>query len=382
VEAARRLAPEVAAASAQGDRDRRLPPAVPRALAGAGLFRMLLPAAIGGDGAHLATFLRVAEIVAQADGSTGWCLVQGAISAVQVAPYLPQHVARHVFAGDPHAILSNGTGPGGRAVEVAGGYRLTGDWPFASGCMHATWYKGAALGYRADGSPVHRADGTHEQRTLLFPASDGQTVDVWHVSGLRGTGSNTITVAGIFVPQERTVCLGHDPLQTPCPIAALPYASVAAAGFCAVALGIARGALDAFVELASAKTPRGATSVLRESPVVQTLIARAEAQLRSARAFLHEIVHEAWETVSRDDPLTAAQRATLRLAATSGSHQAAQVVDTAYHAAGATAIFESNAFERRFRDVHALTQQTQANPRHFEAVGRVFLGLDRDAGAV
>src|SRR5207249_932094 len=111
-------------------------------------------------------------------------------------------------------------------------------------------------------------------------------------------------------------------------------------------------------------------------------VARAEAQLRAARAFLFEATHEAWETVSRDEMLTLKQRAIFRLAATGGTHQAAQVVDTAYHAAGATAIFESQPFERRFRDVHAVTQQVQANPRHFEAVGRTLLGLDPNSSYV
>jgi alkylation response protein AidB-like acyl-CoA dehydrogenase len=387
LDAASALAPTIAAAGARGDRERRLPPEIPAALADAGLFRMLLSPSIGGGGASPMAFLPVAEAVARADGSAGWCLVQGAISATQVAPFLPIPVARHVFAGNPRAIMSNGTGPNGRAIAVEDadgrdGYRLSGEWPFASGCTHATWFKGAALVYRPDGTPVRHADGTPEHRTLLFPADEAEVVDVWHVSGLRGTGSNTIVARDIFVPRKRTVCLGYDPAQEPYPLASFPYATFAAAGFCSVAFGIARGALDAFAELAEKKTPRGATSVLREQPVVQSQVAHAEAQLRSARAFLFEAAQEAWDTVCRGAPLLPAQRAVFRLAATNGSHQAAQVVDAVYHAAGATAIFESLPFERRFRDVHAVTQQVQANPRHYEAVGRVLLGLDQDLASI
>ena len=377
LEAARALMPQIAATGEQGDRERRLPRAAVDALLDAGLFRMLLSPAIGGGGADLPAFLRVAECVAQADGSAGWCLVQGSISATQVAPYLPLHVARDVF-DDARTILSNGTGPTGRAVAVDGGYRLTGEWPFASGCTHATWLKGASLVYTTDGSPVLRADGVHEVRTFLFPAGSATILDVWHVSGLRGTGSNTITVTDLFVPPERTVCLTHDPLQERTTLAELPYLSVAAVGFCAVAMGIARGALDAFIELAASKTPRGTKATLRDDPVVQLQVARAEAQLRAARALLFEATQDAWDTAQRDEMLSPTQRAVLRLAATSGIHQAAQVVDAAYHAAGATSIFEMQPFERRFRDVHAVTQQTQAKRQHLQAVGRVFLGLDTE----
>jgi alkylation response protein AidB-like acyl-CoA dehydrogenase len=371
--AARGLRPLIAAAGERGDRERRLPREVAESMADAGFFRMLHSPSIGGGGADLCSFLRVAEEVAQADGSAGWCLVQGALSATQVAPFLSLEVAREVFL-ETRSILSNGTGPGGRAVVAAGGYRLTGEWPFASGCMHATWLKGASLVYAADGSPVLDPNGGHEVRTFLFPSSEATLRDVWHVSGLRGTGSNTVCVNDLFVPAERSVCLTHAQLREPDTLAGLPYASVAAVGFCSVAFGIARGALDAFIELASTKTPRGMKAVLREDPVAQVEVSRAEAQLRAARAFVFEATEDAWETAARGEALSARQRAVLRLSATSGIHQAAQVVDMAYHAAGATAIFESQPFERRFRDVHAITQQTQARRQHLETVGKVFLG--------
>ena len=373
LEAARALRPLIAAAGERGDRERRLPGEVAEAMADAGLFRMPLSRSIGGGGADLSAFLRVAEEVAQADGSAGWCLVQGALSATQVAPFVSLDVAREVF-GAARSILANGTGPSGRASATPDGrgYVLTGEWPFASGCAHASWLKGASPVYAADGAPVLTAEGGHEVRTFLFPASGATLRDVWHVSGLRGTGSNTICVRELYVPAERSVCLTHAPLREVDTLALRPYASVAAVGFCAVALGVARGALDAFVELAGVKAPRGMKGRLREDPVTQVEVARAEAQLRAARAFLFEATAEAWEAAPHG--LTARQRAVLRLAATSGIHQAAQVVDVVYHAAGATAIFESQPFERRFRDVHAITQQTQARRQHFETVGRVLLG--------
>jgi alkylation response protein AidB-like acyl-CoA dehydrogenase len=384
--AARALGGRIAAAGEEIDAAGRLPPWLVDALREAGLFRLTLPRSVGGAETDLLSFLRVAEELARADGSCGWCLVQGAFSASQVVPYLAPAVAREIF-GDRRTILANGTGSGGTAVPVDGGYRLSGRWPFASGCTHATWLKAAAPVAEGDGRPGAPAgppteDGQSEVRTFLFPAAPEHLVGAWEVSGLRGTGSLTIAVDGLFVPQERTAVLGRDPLREHGPLYRLPYASLAAAGFSAVAMGIARGALDAFVDLAAAKTPRGARQTLREDAVVQAQVSQAEAALRSARAFLHQTAGESYTTVRAGRDLTAGQRALLRLAATYGIHQAAGVVDTVYLAAGATAIFTSQGFERRFRDVHAVTQQTQARPVHFQAVGRYFLGLDVDSSYV
>jgi alkylation response protein AidB-like acyl-CoA dehydrogenase len=144
--------------------------------------------------------------------------------------------------------------------------------------------------------------------------------------------------------------------------------------FSSVALGIARGALDAFVELAATKRARGAEGLLRDDAVVQSQIARAEAGVRSARALLREAIAQAWKAAGPEEQIPVEARAALRLAGTHAIHAAAAAVDTVYHAAGATAIFANNAFERRFRDVHAVTQQGQGSQWHFTTVGRYLLG--------
>jgi alkylation response protein AidB-like acyl-CoA dehydrogenase len=174
---------------------------------------------------------------------------------------------------------------------------------------------------------------------MLFPAADATIIDVWHVSGLRGTGSDTYAVSNLFVPHERSV-VRDDPSERrhPGSLYCFPLGSLYASGFAGVALGIARSTLDAFVELARGKVPRGNKQVLRDNAVIQSQVAKAEADLRSARLFLLASLDQIWRAVGRAGSITLDQRVLIRLAATYAIHQAKQVVDTAYHAAGGTAI--------------------------------------------
>lgn len=373
------LAPALDAAGEWGDRERRLPDDLARAMAVSGLFAMALPRSIGGGEVPFPAYLEVVEAVARHDGSAGWCLVQGSLSASQVAPYFPHEVAQEIF-GSPHMILANGTGQSGKAVRVDGGYRLTGRWSFASGCMHATWLKAAAPVVASDGTPERREDGSRVSRSFLFPAGQATLIDTWHVSGLRGTGSNTIEVTDMFVPERHTVWAAASPLVEKGVLFAMPSSSLACSGFAGVAMGIARGALDALAALAVVKRPRNGDWLLAEDATIQAGYASAEARLRGARSFLFDAISELWWETEAGHP-TRRQRALVRLAATHGIHQAASAVDFAYQAAGATAIFATNPFERRFRDVHAVTQQGQASPCHLQTVGRVLLGVDLPSDA-
>jgi alkylation response protein AidB-like acyl-CoA dehydrogenase len=265
-------------------------------------------------------------------------------------------------------------------VAVDGGYRIDGTWSFASGCRHATWLGGYCPIQEPDGRTRRRPDGTADGRTMLFPVGQATIVDVWHVTGLRGTGSDAFTVTDLFVPSEHTVSR-DDPAERrhPGPLYCFPSGSLYAAGFAGVAMGIARSSLDAFIELARDKAPRASTRVVRDSGVVQFQVAQAAAQLGSARVFLLDALDRTWAEVSRaGGPLSLEQRVQIRLASTYGIHQAKQVVDTVHHAAGSSAIFTSSAFERRFRDMHTVTQQLQGRQAHLETVGRYLLGLPPD----
>jgi alkylation response protein AidB-like acyl-CoA dehydrogenase len=213
-------------------------------------------------------------------------------------------------------------------------------------------------------------------RTLLFPKASARFTDIWHVIGLRGTGSDSYTVTDLFIPEAYTVLreASAKPRQ-PGRLYTFSSSNIYASGFAGVALGIARSALDALVELARDKIPRGAKSTLRDNNVIQAQVAQSEARLGAARAFLLGSLDDIWHKAAASGRLTIDDNTTIRLASTWAIHQAREVVDTVYHAAGATAIFENNPFERRFRDIHTVVQQYQGRQAHFETVGQVLLGL-------
>src|SRR6266851_6061672 len=340
-----------------------------------GFFRLLLPRALGGAELPPMIYVGVIEEVAKHDASTAWCLGQ-ACGCTMTSAYLDPEAARKIFGGKRGIVA---WGPPGPAVARAapGGYRLTGTWSFASGSHHATWLGAHVPILTADGTPQLRPDGGPVIRTLLFPKASAKFTDIWHVIGLRGTGSDSYTVSGLFVPEKFAVLrdTAAKPRQ-PGLLYAFSSSNIYASGFAGVALGIARGALDAFVELARDKIPRGARHTLRDNNVIQAQVAQSEARLGAARAFLLGSLDEIWRDVAASGHLTIDHNATIRLASTWAIHQAREVVDTAYHAAGATAIFESNPFERRFRDIHTVVQQYQGRQAHFETVGQVLLGLE------
>jgi alkylation response protein AidB-like acyl-CoA dehydrogenase len=364
LERARELGPELEAAAEEIEQRRELPEAIVEALVERGLFRLLLPRALGGAESPPAAYVHVIEEVAKHDASTAWCLGQ-ANGCTMTAALLDPEVAAEIF-GDRRGIVAWGPPGPAEARPVAGGYRLTGTWSFASGSHHATW-----LGAHVTMPPA--------MRTLLFPKASAKFTDIWHVIGLRGTGSDSYTVTDLFVPESHTVLREAElKLRQPGLLYAFSSSNMYSAGFAGVALGIARSALDAFIELARDKIPRGAKRTLRDDNVVQSQVAQSEARLRAARAFLLGSLEQIWRDVARSGRLTPDHNTTIRLASTWAIHQAKDVVDTAYHAAGATAIFESNPFERRFRDVHTVIQQYQGRQAHFATVGQVLLGLQAE----
>ena len=201
-------------------------------------------------------------------------------------------------------------------------------------------------------------------------------IDNWQVLGLRGTGSDSYELKDHFVSEARTAI--RDNAEERCetgPLYQFTSGMIYAMSFSHVSLGIARGAYDAFIEIARDKIPRGAKGTLRENNVIQSQIAQCEAKLKSARAYLRGVVAEMWDEAQKTGQIGAEHHPQLRLSSTWAIHQARDVVATVYHAAGASAIFESNPLERRMRDIHAGTQQGQGRPIHFETVGQMLMGL-------
>jgi alkylation response protein AidB-like acyl-CoA dehydrogenase len=379
IERARALAPLIAREADEIERTRRLTQPVVSALIENGLYRVLLPQSFGGSEAPPEIFMQMLEEVAKADASTAWCLGQCSVCAM-IAAYLDADVAREIF-DLPSGILAWGA-IAGEVHVVPGGYRATGRWDFASGSRQASWLGAHVQIVEADGSRRRKPDGAPEVRTILFPLASATMYDVWDVIGLKGTGSDSYSVENLFVPEKFTA-LRDEPaaVHETGPLYRLTTNIVFALGFAALSLGVARATLDAAVELARGKASTG-IKPMRENNVVQGAIGRIEANLRAARAYLYATTGEVWRDLAASGGYTEDHRAALRLASTWTIRQSASVVDAAYQMAGATAVFSTNKFERRFRDMHAIAQQIQARETHYEDVGRAILATDPGAPAM
>jgi alkylation response protein AidB-like acyl-CoA dehydrogenase len=375
LEAVRALVPDIGPAAAEIERGRHLPRWLVDRLIHAGVFRLCVPRVLGGGEAHPQVLVSVLETLARADGATGWCAMIGATSGLTSA-YLPPEEAALIYA-DPSLVTGGVFAPKGTAEVQPDGYRLTGRWPFASGCEHCDWLMGGAV-VMENGAPRRRANGTPETRMMLFPATEAQIIDTWAVAGLRGTGSHDIAVSNLAIPSGRSVSLTTDSPGHASPLYAFPVFGLLAVGIAAVTLGIARAAIDALVALARDKTPSGSRRRLAERAMVQVDVAQAEAQLRAARAFLDAVIADSWQAAASGCVIDPPQRALLRLAATHATATAAQVVDRMYNAGGGTSVYASSPLQRHFRDVHVATQHLMVSPATYELAGRALLGLDVD----
>lgn len=373
---ARALAPTIAAAAARIEAERGLPADLVDALHAARLYRMLVPRSLGGEEAPLPEYVEAIETLARADASTAWCIGQTSVCST-IAKAMRPELAAAIFKSNPRGVLAWGPSGNGKAVVDNCGFRVSGVWSFASGSRQASWLGAHCLVYEADGAPRRGADGKPVQRTFVVPRERAAIDDVWHVIGLRGTGSDTYTFTDVPVPQEHAVAyLGLDPAERRehGPLYAFTIYQLYGASFAAVAAGIAGATLDAFCALAQTKTPTGQTAVLRDNPVIQSQLGLAQTQLAAARAFFYTALAEIWQA-AQAGAITLEQRVRLRMGCINLSQQSRQVVEATYLAAGATAIFESNPFERRLRDIHAVSQQVQGHLSIYEALGRHFLGL-------
>ena len=364
IQRARDLAPLLTEAGDEIERRRELPEHVVAALIDGGFFRMLQPRFLGGAELRPVLFTQVTEALAQTNASVAWCIGQNNGCAMTAA-YLDREVACEMF-GPPTGILA--WGPPGAPYEaqpVEGGYRISGKWRFASGCHHAKWL-GAHMPVAATG----------KVRTMLFPKSSVQMNDIWHTIGLRGTASNEYVVKDLLVPQRFSTSR-DSPAERREDGLLYRFTSnqLYSCGFAGVALGIARATIDAFVDLAAHKSSRGAGKPIRENNVVQSQLAQSEARWRSARALLRDVWNEVWDHVTRTGEQTPHHRAMTRLASTWAIQQSRDLIGTLYHAAGSVAIFQDHPFERRLRDIHAVSQQAQGRQLHYETVGHMLLGM-------
>lgn len=375
LEKARALRPLIEAEASRTERDGALSPGLLAALHEARLFRMLLPRSVGGLELAPADFIEVLEELAAADASTAWVVAQGCGCSLSAA-YLEPETAGEIF-GPADAVLAWGPyDSGARAVAVDGGFRVTGRWSFASGNRHSRWMGAHCTIHEADGKPRLDAAGKPVERTLILPRSEATFVSDWDVLGLRGTGSDSYATSDVLVPQRRSYQReAAAERREQGPLYRFTGMNIFAFGVAAMSHGIARSLLELFVALAREKTDRVSGRPLRESGAVQGEVAKARARLAASRLLMLSTARELYDTAVAGEAFSLDQRVRMRLSTVWAATQAREVADYAYTTAGAPAIFERAPFERRFRDMHTLTQQVQAHAANFELVGQVMLGL-------
>jgi len=377
LEAARALAPSLRARAEEIEAARRLPSDLSQRFAAAGLYRMCVPEAYGGLEQSPARTMETIETLARADGACAWVVFIGATSGTVLA-MLPADSAREIFATE-QTMLAGVFAPRGTAIALRDGFRVEGRWQWGSGTQNADWILAGCQVIR-DGEPELLRNGTPRSRMMIVPASEVELLDTWYVSGLAGTGSTDFAIHDRFVPNQRAVGLGVDgPLERP--LYQFPQFGLLGMGIAAVALGLARAAIDELVEIAGGKTPTGSARPLAARPAAQSEVARAEATLRSARAFYYEAIDDAWREAC-NGRLSVESRRDIRLATTHATHACAEAVDRMYGLGGGTSVYRRSPLQRIFRDVHVATQHMMVGPSTLELTGRLLLGLETDVSVL
>src|ERR1700736_472438 len=370
---ARRFRPRILAEADRIEASRRLPEDLARELAHAGFFRIFLPKAYGGLDLTPREALEVFEELARADASVAWCVWNGNThwTAAQLSPE-----AARTIHNDPDVITANSTRTSGQAQVVAGGYRVNGRWSLVSGCELGTWMVLLCIVHKEGEARLTPARAP-ETRFMLLPSQACEIIDTWNVGGLRGTGSHDVVVHDVFVPNSYGSGF-TDPYVLPDPRYRIPPFSRVIPGLGAMALGIARTAIETFSEIAGAKTPERTTQMLRNNHGAQVRVSQAESLVRSGRLFLFDSLNRLWRPLIATGEAPMKQRAHVRLAASHAVSSAVQAVDLLYIGAGASALYTSCPLERAFRDIHAITQHIGVHPRVMETTGRVLFGLEPD----
>jgi indole-3-acetate monooxygenase len=354
------------------DTTRRVPTPIVDALRDADVFRLLAPVDIGGHEVDPVTFLDVVEATSHADGSVGWCVLIGGCYAT-FGGLLPPDGARAVY-GDPDTISAGAFRPNGVAIEVGGGYRISGRWPLASGSSHANWYVGGCVIQR-NGEPVVSTTGAPLVREFFFPGSVVDIIDTWDSTGLRGTASHDYAVDDVYVPDTHTMWF-QEPPAIERPLYRMPPVAMFATFIGAVPLGIARHAIDEFVSLATTKTPELSPNVLADKPVVHDRLGRAHVLVAAGRGHLTETLDDLWTRVLEGHAPTMADRGALWLAATHAAHTALEAIGMLYTAAGASSVYASSPLDRCLRDARTAVQHICTQEQHFELAGRHLLGRE------
>jgi alkylation response protein AidB-like acyl-CoA dehydrogenase len=381
VQTAAAMYPALRECREETEREQRLPKALVEQMREAGFYRMVIPHSLGGLGVDPLTYLRVVELLAEGAGSVGWNLANNGIGQL-VTLGLPDEGVREVHGNGPATIAGTAVPGGGEAVPVAGGYRVSGRWSFGSGCNEASWMLGS-FQILDDGKPRLGPEGRPLFWRGIFPRAEAEIVPgSWDVAGLRGTGSFDWTVHDVFLPERRTMPHAGIPLDNqwshwPGVTYQLPTQCWVGPHHSAVITGIAKAGIDALIDLAGGKQPRGRPAgLLCDSPQVQDAIGRADAILNAGRAYRTAMIAELWNTIAADRETTLEQRARCRLASTWAADSARQAMDLMYRHGGSTSFKRESRLAECWRDLQTVGQTVTLAPEWYPIGGRVYLGLD------
>ncbi len=373
------LLPEILAAADSIDEARRVPGWLADKLAAAGFFHLLTGPEHGGLGADPVTAAKVIETLSTASPSVGWVTMILAAASFWAVRMVPEEVRGEIFAevgpgGIQPTVIAGTLVPHGRAVRVEGGWRLSGQWPFASGCHHATWMPTASWLHDEQGT-VKDENGIPQWRVFHLPASECVILDTWYTSGLQGTGSTDYTMEGVFVADNHVK--RHSLLEPSLlPGRCYAYPAFNVPMLSAVALGAARGAVDSLVELFGGKMDRRNQRPVAGAFDKQADLGIAEATASSARAYLYDTTTRAWELIMAGEELPRELRAGMRLACTHAVAASVQAVDRAHSAAGASSIYSASPLDRYFRDVHSVAAHAFVRQTTMADGGQLLLGQE------
>jgi indole-3-acetate monooxygenase len=355
--------------AAEGDRLARLPKHIVRALVQHGLFRLWVPKRCAGFELDLPEALQIYEAAARLDGSIGWAVMIGSGGGL-FAAFLESAAASAIFAR-PEAVIAGSGAPDGRAQRERGGYRVTGCWHYASGAHYATTFTANCL-VMEGGKLVFGDDGKPLIRAMAFEAPQVAILPVWDPTGMRGTGSDDFEVRDAFVPEHRSFSV-TDPPREPGALYRLPFSVLTELPVTAVAVGIARHALDAFAALARGKKIHGAAALLMNDPVVQSTFGAAHATWQLAKASLESLSHKAWDISRANRTLSQTDLAEITAGCTLSVAKLRRAIGELMALSGMTAIQPDSELARAWRDFQALAAHGAVSPRHLGSAGAVLL---------
>ncbi|WP_434110215.1 acyl-CoA dehydrogenase family protein [Paraburkholderia caffeinilytica] len=361
---------EIAARREEFERLSHVPRDVIAKLKRAGVYRAATPKRFGGDALAPSAFLDMIERIAVADGSAAWVASFGSANVYLAA--LPLATQAHIYADGPDQVFAGGLFPVQPAQSADGGWRVNGTWKFASGCKGADWL-GVGIGVTGSGTGGAAAV-PGKPRTAVFRPHQVEIVENWDVVGMQGTGSHDLRVTDQFVADDWTFVRGGKPCVDE-PLYRYPTIAYAAQVLAVVNLGLARAALDVANQMAGGRKTTTGAPQLADRAYYRIELAKAEAQLRSARAFFYDTSDDVWQSILAGNPVTPEQTSLLRLAATQIAREGAEVVQRAYRLGGTMAIYRTHPLQRLLRDAMVVTQHAFLGEGNFDGAGAVFVGV-------